>query len=319
MGKTIAVAILSAVVSAGLAVTLMRSAGTPASSRPARTADGKPNFNGVWQAINEAHWDLQAHEARPGIVTQPGVYPSYEFARVPAAPVLALGAAAGVPGSIGVVEGDGQIPYTPAAAAMKKENGEHWIDRDPELKCYLPGIPRAMYMPYPFQIVQSTNKIQMAYTFANAARTIHFDKVEGPPDDTYMGHSVGRWEGDTLIVDVTSFNGKNWFDRAGNFHSAALKLVERYTPITSDAIRYEVTIEDPEVFTRSWKISMPLYRRLEPHAQLIEYPCIEFAEEFLYGHVRKQPLVRRWEGETMIVDITRKVPPGDKFYDWYRR
>ena len=319
MGKTIAVAILSAVVSAGLAVTLMRSAGTPASSRPARTADGKPNFNGVWQAINEAHWDLQAHEARAGMVTQPGVYPSYEFARVPAAPVLALGAAAGVPGSIGVVEGDGQIPYTPAAAAMKKENGENWIDRDPELKCYLPGIPRAMYMPYPFQIVQSTNKIQMAYTFANAARTIHFDKVEGPPDDTYMGHSVGRWEGDTLVVNVTSFNGKNWFDRAGNFHSAALKLVERYTPITSDAIRYEVTIEDPEVFTRSWKISMPLYRRLEPHAQLIEYPCIEFAEEFLYGHVRKQPLVRRWEGETMIVDITRKVPPGDKFYDWYRR
>jgi len=319
MGKTIAVAILSAVVGAGLALALMRSAGTPASSRSARTADGKPDFNGVWQAINEAHWDLQAHEARAGMVTQPGVYPSYEFARVPAAPVLALGAAAGVPGSIGVVEGDGQIPYTPAAAAMKKENGENWIDRDPELKCYLPGIPRAMYMPYPFQIVQSTNKIQMAYTFANAARTIHFDKVEGPPDDTYMGHSVGRWEGDTLVVNVTSFNGKNWFDRAGNFHSAALKLVERYTPITSDAIRYEVTIEDPEVFTRSWKISMPLYRRLEPHAQLVEYPCIEFAEEFLYGHVRKQPLVRRWEGETMIVDITRKVPPGDKFHDWYRR
>ncbi len=178
-------------------------------------------------------------------MTQPGVYP-YEYARVPAAPVLALGAAAGVPGSIGVVEGDGQIPYKPEAAAIKKENGENWIDRDPELKCYLPGIPRAMYMPYPFQIVQSTNKIQMAYTFANAARTIHLDKVEGPPDDTYMGHSVGRWEGDTLVVDVTSFNGKNWFDRAGNFHSAALKLVERFTPITPDAIRYEVTIEDPE-------------------------------------------------------------------------
>jgi hypothetical protein len=176
-----------------------------------------------------------------------------------------------------------------------------------------------MYMPYPFQIVQSTNKIQMAYTFANAARTIHLDQVEGPPDDTYMGHSVGRWEGDTLIVEVSGFNGKSWFDRAGNFHSAMLKLVERYTPITRDAIQYEVTIEDPEVFTRPWTISMPLYRRLEPNAQLIEYPCIEFAEEFLYGHVRKQPLVKRWEGETMIVDITRKVPPGDRFYDWYRR
>jgi hypothetical protein len=246
------------------------------------------------------------------------VYP-YEYARVPAAPALALGAAAGVPGSIGVVEGDGQIPYKPEAAALKKANGENWIDRDPELKCYLPGIPRAMYMPYPFQIVQSTNKIQMAYTFANAARTIHLDKVEGPPDDTYMGHSVGRWDGDTLVVDVTSFNGKNWFDRAGNFHSAALKLTERFTPITPDAMHYEATIEDPETFTRAWKISMPIYRRLEANAQLVEYPCIEFAEEFLYGHVRKQPLVKRWESETMIVDITRKVPPGDKFYDWYRR
>ena len=319
MGKTIAIALLSAIVGSGLTLAVTRSGGEPASSRPARTADDKPNFSGIWQAANEAHWDLQAHEARSGDRDAAGRLPPYEYARVPAAPVLALGAAAGVPGSVGVVQGDGQIPYKPEAAAMKKQNGENWIDRDPELKCYLPGIPRAMYMPYPFQIVQSTNKIQMAYTFANAARTIHLDKVEGPPDDTYMGHSVGRWEGDTLVVDVTTFNGKNWFDRAGNFHSASLHLVERYTPITPDAIHYEVTIEDPEVFTRSWKIAMPLYRRLEPNAQLIEYPCIEFSEEFMYGHVRKQPLVKRWEGETMIVDITRKVPPGDRFYDWYRR
>jgi hypothetical protein len=319
MGKTIAVAVISAVVGAGAMALVQQRGGTTTSQseRPARTPDGKPNFSGVWQAINEAHWDLQAHEARAGMVTQPGVY-SYEFARVPAAVVLPLGAAAGVPGSIGVVEG-GEIPYKPEAAALKKENGEHWIDRDPELKCYLPGIPRAMYMPYPFQIIQGTSKIQMAFTFANAARTIHLDTVEGPPDDTYMGHSLGHWEGDTLVVDVNSFNGKNWFDRAGNFHSASLKLVERYTPITPDAIRYEVTIDDAETFTRQWKISMPLYRRLEPNAQLLEYPCIEFAEEFLYGHVRRQPLVTRWEGETMTVDITRKVPEGDKFYDWYRR
>jgi hypothetical protein len=134
-----------------------------------------------------------------------------------------------------------------------------------------------------------------------------------------MGHSVGRWEGDTLVVDVTDFNGKNWFDRAGNFHSEALHLVERFTPISPDAIHYEVTIEDPNVFTRPWRISMPLYRRLEPNMQLMEYRCIEFVEEFLYGHVRKEPLVRRWEGETIIVDITRKVPPGDAFYDWYRK
>jgi len=315
-GSTMAIAIVSAAVGAVVSMSVTRTTGQ--TSRPARTADGKPNFSGVWQANNEASWDLQAHEARPAPVTQPGVYP-YEYARVPAAPLLALGAAAGVPGSLGVVQADGQIPYKPEAAKIKKENEDNWIDRDPELKCYLPGVPRAMYMPYPFQIVQSTNKVQMAYTFAGAARTIHLDKVEGPPDDTYMGHSVGRWEGDTLVVDVTNFNGKNWFDRAGNFHSDAMHLVERFTPISPDAIRYEATIQDPNVFTRSWQIAMPLYRRLEPNAQIIEYPCIGFAEEFLYGHVRKQPLVKRWEGETMIVDITRKVPPADRFHEWYRR
>ena len=316
-GSMIAAAAAAAVVSAVISVSVTRRA-AQAAPPAARTADGKPNFSGIWQALNEAHWDLQAHEARPGAVTQQGVYP-YAYAQVPAAPVLALGAAGGVPASLGVVEGDGQIPYLPDAAAIKKENAEHWIDRDPELKCYLPGIPRAMYMPYPFQIVQGTNKINMAYAFTSTARTIHLDQVEGPPDDTYMGHSVGRWEGDTLVVDVTNFNGKNWFDRAGNFHSDALHLVERFTPITPDALRYEVTIEDPKVFTRPWKISMPLYRRLEPNIELLEYRCIEFVEEFLYGNLRKQQLVKRWEGDTIIVDITRKVPPGDKIHEWYRR
>ena len=306
------IALAAAAVSAVISVSVTRTAGQ--ASRPARTADGKPNFSGVWQALNEAHWDLQAHEARAGAVTQQGAYP-FPFVQVAAAPVLALGAAGGVPGSLGVVEGDGQIPYKPEAAAIKRENAEHWIDRDPELKCYLPGIPRAMYMPYPFQIVQSTNKIQMAYEFTTTARTIHLDNVEGPPDDTYMGHSVGRWEGDTLVVDVTNFNDATWFDRAGNFHSDALHLVERFTPIGSDALRYDVTIEDPQVFTRPWRISMPLYRRLEPNIQLLDYRCMEFAEEFMYGHLRKQQLVKHWEGDTIVVDITRKVPPGEKLYE----
>ena len=283
-------------------------------SRSARTVDGKPNFSGLWQALNEAHWDLQAHEARPGAVTQPGVYP-YDYARVPAAPLLALGSAAGVPGSVGVVDRDGEIPYTPAAAAIKQLNSENWIDRDPELKCFLPGIPRAMYMPYPFEIVQSTNKILMAFAFAGAARTIHLDDVTPPPAETSMGHSVGRWEGDTLVVEVTHFDNKTWFDRAGNFHTDALRLVERYTPLSPDAIQYEATIDDPNVFTRPWTISMPLYRRLEPNAQLLEYNCVEFVEEFVYGHLRKVPLVTRWEGKTIIVDITRKIPPVDELYE----
>ena len=317
-GAMLIIAVLAAIVGAGGATVVSRRAGTASATRAARTVDGKPDFSGIWQALNEANWDVQAHEARPGSVMQQGVYP-YPYTKVPAAAVLALGAAAGVPGSVGVVEGDGEIPYKPEAAAIRKENGEHWIDRDPELKCYLPGIPRAMYMPYPFQIVQSTNKVHMAFAFTSTARTINLDEVEPPPDDTYMGHSVGRWEGDTLVVDVTGFNGKNWFDRAGNFHSDALHLVERFSPVTPDVIHYEVTIEDPKTFTRPWRISMPLYRRMEPNAQLLEYRCIEFVEEFLYGNLRKQQLVKRWEGDTIIVDITRKVPQGDALHEWYRR
>ncbi|HEY3043968.1 MAG TPA: hypothetical protein VGJ39_08080 [Vicinamibacterales bacterium] len=314
-GSLVSVVFAAAAVSAVISVSVTRTAGQ--TSRPARIGT-RPNFSGIWQANNEAHWDLQAHEARSGAVTQPGIYP-YEYARVPAAPVVALGAAGGVPGSLGVVQGDGQIPYTPEALAIKKENADHWIDRDPELKCYLPGIPRAMYMPYPFEITQSTNKVHIAYAFATTARTIHLDTVDPPPTDGWMGHSVGRWEGDTLVVDVRNFNDKTWFDRAGNFHSDALHVVERFTPITPDVIRYEATIEDPKTFTRPWRIAMPLYRRMEPNMQLLEYRCTEFVEEFMYGNVRKEQLVKRWEGETMIVDITRKVPPGDRFNEWFRR
>ena len=266
--------------------------------------NGRPNFSGIWQTNNEANWDLEAHEARAGAVMQPGVYP-YDFAQVPAAPSLPFGAAGGVPGSLGVVEGDGQIPYTPEALARKQDNAAHWLDRDPELKCQLPGVPRAMYMSYPYQIVQSANKIHIFFAFSNAARVIHLDDVALPPDYTLMGHSVGRWEGDTLVVDVTYFNGKSWFDRAGNHHSEALHLVERFTLVTPNVINYEVTIEDPNVFTRSWRIAMPLYRRMEPNMQVLHYRCTPFVEEYLFGHLRNEPLVTRWEGETMVVEITR--------------
>ena len=127
-GSIVAAVLATAAVSAVISLSVARGQGQAA--RPARTPNGQPNFNGVWQALNEAHWDLQSHEARAGMVTQKGVY-DYEYARVPAAPVVALGAAAGVPGSLGVVQGDGQIPYRPEAAAIKKENSENWIDRDP--------------------------------------------------------------------------------------------------------------------------------------------------------------------------------------------
>ena len=192
---------------------------------------------------------------------------------------------------------------------------EHWLDRDPEVGCFLPGVPRALYLPSPFQILQGTTKVMMVFEFANAQRVIHLDEVDPYPGEAYMGHSVGHWEGDSLVVDVTSFTPYTWFDRAGNFHSDALHVVERYTPIHRDAIRYDVTIEDPMVFTRPWRISMPLYRRLEDNRQLAEFRCVEMVEETIYGHLRKEPLVEHWEGNTMRVDITRTIPPPELLYE----
>ncbi|MYD88546.1 MAG: hypothetical protein F4Y14_21755, partial [Acidobacteria bacterium] len=173
-GSIVTAVLATAAVTAVITASMTTAAGQDQAANAVRTVDGRPDFSGIWQANNEAHWDLEAHAARPGMVTQQGAYP-FDFVEVPAAPVLALGAAGGVPGSLGVVGGDGRIPYTPEARAIKDENAANWIDRDPELKCYLPGIPRAMYMPHPFQIVQSTNKIQMAFAFTSTARTIHLD------------------------------------------------------------------------------------------------------------------------------------------------
>ena len=287
----------AAVLAAIVLVTVIPVSSQGQAYRAPRTADGKPNLTGIWEALNTANWDIQAHVARPG-------------------PVVALGAAFSVPPGLGVVEGN-EIPYLPAAAAKKKENGENWLTRDPEIKCYMPGIPRATYMPYPFQIVQSQDTILMAYEFASASRIIRMNSKEKSPASAWMGWSVGRWEGETLVIDVTDIEEQTWFDRAGNFHSDALRLVERFTTMSPDIIRYEVLIEDPKVFTRSWRIAMPLYRRVEPNMQLLDFRCNEFVEEFMYGGLRKQQLVKHWEGETMAIDITRKVPPGDRFYQWY--
>lgn len=297
-----------AAVLAVVSLSVMQTSGQ--ANRPATTPDGKPNFNGIWQVMSTANWDLLAHGMRPA-VAQPGVY-----ADVPvlAAPVLALGSVGLAPPGPGVVEGN-EIPYKPEAAAKKKYNGEHWLDEDPEVRCYLPGIPRAMYMPHPFQITQGATKIQMTFEYANASRTIHLDQVAGPPTDQWMGHSVGRWEGTTLVVNVTDNNPRTWLSRAGDFHSDAMKLVERFTAISPDAIRYEVTVEDPNVFTRPWKMSMVLYRQLENNAQLMDFRCVEVVEETFLGHLRKNQLVKHWEGETIIIDITRKIPPKDKIYD----
>ncbi len=301
---------IAAGAAAGLVVALTVSGSSGQTTRAVRTADGRPNLNGVWQVMNTANWDLLAHTVRPA-VTQPGIYTDYPVA---AAPVVALGSVGGVPAGPGVVDGN-EIPYRPEAAARKKENAEHWLDRDPEVRCYMPGIPRAMYMPYPFQITQGTDRIQMVFAYANASRTVFLGEAPEPPADKWMGHSVGRWEGDTLIIDVSDFNDRTWFSRSGDFHSEALHVVERLTPITPDALRYEVTVEDANVFTRPWKMRMVLYRRLEGDATLMDYRCLELAEETFLGHVRRNQLVKRWEGDTMILDVTRRIPAGDKRYE----
>ena len=260
--------IVAAAVLAGLLVAATTAAGQTRAYRAPRTADGKPSLNGIWQALNEAYWDIETHSAGPGLV-------------------LELGASNAVPGGMGIVEGE--IPYKPEALAKKKENYANRIKLDPEIKCYLPGVPRANYMPYPFQIIQSPKYIMMIYTFAGAVRTIYMDEHKEAPADSWMGWSNGHWEGETLVVDTAGFNDRTWFDRAGNFYSDALHVVERYTATSPNHLLYEATIEDPNVFTRPWKISVPLYRRLEKNAQIMEFRCVEFAEDLIYGHLRKQP------------------------------
>ena len=259
--------IAAAAVALGFLLRVSSASQTPA-NRGARTVDGKPDLNGIWQSLNKANWDIETHGPSPGPPD--------------------LGAIGSIPPGIGVVEGD-TLPYPPAAAAKQKENFANRWTADPELKCYLPGVPRATYMPYPFQILQGSKSIMIAYEYAGAVRTINMGKPREAPVDSWMGWSNGHWEGNTLVVDVTSFNDQTWFDRAGNFHSEALHVVERYTPVSANVLQYEATIEDPKVFSRPWKMSMPLYRHVEKNAQLMEYKCAEFAEELLYGHLRKQP------------------------------
>jgi hypothetical protein len=246
-----------------------RTTGETASNAAAiRTPDGKPSLNGIWQAVNTANWNLEDHAAYGGIGS--------------------IGVFGATPPGQGVVEG-GEIPYKPEAARKKQQNFEQRYTTDPEAKCFQPGVPRATYMPYPFQIVQGTKKVMIVYGYADANRTIHMDKSnpEPAPIDTWMGRSHGHWEGDTLVVDVAGFNGQAWFDRAGNYASDQLHVVERYTPASPATLLYEATIEDPSVFTRPWKISMPLVRRQEKNAQVLEFKCVEFAEDLLYGHLLK--------------------------------
>ena len=252
---------------------------TPANQIP-RAPDGKPDLNGFWQALNTADWDLESQGGGPA--PREG---------------LLLGAVSAIPPGLSVVEG-GTIPYQSWALAKRNENRKNWPSLDPEVKCLLPGVPRVTYLPYPFQILQYKDRILIVYQYGYARREIYMNKREILIDQV-MGWSHGHWEGDTLVVDVTDFSAPpelredrppigNWLDRTGNFYSESLHVVERYTPIDATHLMYEATLEDPKVYTRPWKISMPLYRRLEKNMQILEFKCAEYVEEMKWGDLRKK-------------------------------
>jgi len=272
---------ISALVLAAALVVAFPRAGEGQAYRAPRTANGQPDLNGFWQALNTANWDLEAHEAAAG-------------------PVLQLGAAYAVPPGPGVLV-DGPIPYKPDALAMKKKYAANALREDSEVKCYLPGVPRMMYMPYPVQVVQSASTIVMMSEFATAIRTIYVNGTTPPPADTWMGWSNGRWDGETLVIDSKGFLGSTvgaldeegavhvrFLDRAGNYHTDGLHVVERIRRTGPDHLSYQATIEDPNVYTRPWTISMPLYRRVEPNMRLGEFRCEEFVGDLVFGKYQKK-------------------------------
>jgi len=236
-------------------VVILALAPTPSAGQALpRTPDGKPDLSGIWQAVNTAAWNILPHPAE-----------------------------AGVPAGLGVVEGN-DIPYRPEAATKQRENHANRATLDPVAKCWLPGVPRATYMGFPFQIVQTPSQTSILYEYAHTVRHIFMNSPHPRgPIEWWMGDSRGRWEGDTLVVDVVHFNDQTWFDKAGNHHSEQLHVVERYTLVSANHIIYEATIEDPKVFTRPWKMSMPLYRRLDPNMQILEYECYGFGEALRAG------------------------------------
>ena len=245
----------------------------------------KPNINGVWQVLNTANYNIEAHPAQAALQLRPGPY-----VPVPAAEVVALGAIGAVPAGIGIVQGDGKIPYNADTLAIRDENRAKPVENDPEVKCYLPGIPRANYMDKPFQIFQSDKAVFFAYEYAGAVRNIFLEDPGEAQIPSWMGQSFGKWEGDTFVIEVTGLNTDTWLDRSGNIHGSTTKVVERWTPTSDFTMRYEATITDEETYTKPWTIAFNLYKRTGEDAKLQQFRCVEFTEELMLGHLRKTPL-----------------------------
>ena len=216
---------------------------------PPRMANGQPDLRGVWRAWNLAKDNIEDH-----------------------------GASFGVPPGMGVVEG-GEIPYQPWAAMQRDENfknsrtSQPLESADPLAKCYLPGVPRITYLGFPFQIVQLEDRLVLLHEWRHVRRVVYLNNEPSVFDgvDLWMGTSRGRFEGNTLVVNVRNLSSRTWLDAAGNFHSEALQVEERFTPIDPNTLRYEATLEDPKVFTRPWKMSMLLHRQTD--VGLLEYEC----------------------------------------------
>ena len=247
-----------------LALTLTSAAWGQNTARPA-TIGGHPNFNGIWQAINTAYWNLEAHSAQS----------LDDF--------WGLGAIASIPAGRSVISGDGKIPYLPAALEQRNKNRSLWPAADPEAKCFMLGVPRVTYHNMPFQISQGTGDLVMIYPFAATNRVIFMNDKSEPAADTWMGKSTGAWDGNVLVITTIGMNGKTWLDRAGNFASADVKVTERFIPVDSDHIRYQATLEDPKTYSRPWTMEMPLYRLIDQNAEVLEHKCVPFADKLLYS------------------------------------
>ena len=240
----------------------------PQLERPARIGE-RPDFNGIWQAINTAYWNLESHSAED----------LKQFWQ--------LGAIAAIPSGPSVVRG-GTIPYRPEALAKRTENRANWPAEDPEAKCYMLGVPRVTYHNMPFQIFQGEGDLLMVYPFAAAHRVIHMTDRFELPVDSWMGKSDGTWDGDVLVVTTKWQNGQSWLDRAGNHASNQLTVTERFRLIGPNHLWYEATLDDPQTYTRPWTIEMPLYRLIEQQAQLLEHKCVTFADGLLYQDLIKK-------------------------------
>jgi hypothetical protein len=241
----------------------------PAGPAVPRTADGKPDLTGIWQVLdNSLDGNIEPHAASYGVRAGQGAI---------------------------VDPPDGKIPYLAAALAKRQANYKNRA-KDPVAYCFKPGVPRITYIPYPFQITQTSKMIQITYEFVHNYRSVYINESEHLPGiDFYNGDSRAKWEGDTLVVDVANFNDDpehpTWFDSTGNYHSDALHVVERWTRTGPDTMIYRATMEDRKVFSRPWTIEVLLYRHQEKNFRIMDYECQMF----------KEKLVREGKGNNLRV------------------